>query len=322
MTNPPSLPPLAPSRQAGIPIRPAILLTILAPVAALFDRSLATFVRDSGLADYLAQNWPHVLLLVRVPGNFWSYTIPACLWLLACGIKGDANLYLPVADKIKVRVTFNVRKTAYAAAGVCTTLNIASTLRLPNNALWTSALTLALPNSALWTYLAAAATVATALWLLIPGHVDRQRLQQAAVVLLAGILSGTNWLLKWCIGRTRPFRQGTTPFEFHPFDGGMHGLGGHPPRPFSFPSGDVSLAFAMLAALGWVAPRYRPLLWALALIVLIERLAENAHYLSDTIGGAALGWASAWAAVCLVQRALGRRNPLELLSCRRIISKS
>jgi membrane-associated phospholipid phosphatase len=306
------LPPLTPVRQPGIPLRPAILLTICVPISALLDRPMATYVRDSGLADYLTQNWPHVLLLIRVPGNFWSYTIPACIWLLL--LAGQHSLSpLPV---LRWRVRVGV-----IAASLCTLLNILATLRLPNNVLWTSALTLALPDNTLWTYLASTATVAMVLWLLVPGNLDPRRLQQAAVVFLAGILSGTNWLLKWCFGRTRPFRQGTTPFEFHPFAGGLHGLGGHPPRPFSFPSGDVSLAFAMLAALAWVAPRYRPLFWFLALIVLIERVAENAHYFSDTIGGAALGWASAWAAVCLVQCMSTRCNSGELCNARCLISK-
>jgi len=36
-------------------------------------------------------------------------------------------------------------------------------------------------------------------------------------------------------------------------------------------------------------PRLWPLWWTLAVIVAIERVAENAHYPSDTVGGAALG---------------------------------
>jgi membrane-associated phospholipid phosphatase len=64
----------------------------------------------------------------------------------------------------------------------------------------------------------------------------------------------------------------------------------------------------MLAALSWIVPRHRPLFWTLALIVMVERLSENAHYFSDTIAGAALGWTSAWAAVCVVYANQGRRE--------------
>ena len=42
-------------------------------------------------------------------------------------------------------------------------------------------------------------------------------------------------------------------------------------------------------SLGIVLPRLRPLWWTLAVIVGLERIAENAHYPSDVVAGAALG---------------------------------
>ncbi|MGD0540491.1 MAG: phosphatase PAP2 family protein [Tepidisphaeraceae bacterium] len=112
-----------------------------------------------------------------------------------------------------------------------------------------------------------------------------------AIVLLAGIFSGINAPLKWAIGRIRPF-HGVPPFELHPFKGGLLGLF-NAEASLSFPSGDVSLAVAMSMSLTIVMPRFWPLWWTLALIVALERIAENAHYPSDTIAGAAVGIAAA-----------------------------
>src|SRR6185503_5383348 len=47
----------------------------------------------------------------------------------------------------------------------------------------------------------------------------------AALVLLSGIFSGANSILKWIAGRNRPNADlGTASMEFHPCAGGAHGL--------------------------------------------------------------------------------------------------
>ncbi|MGD1278429.1 MAG: phosphatase PAP2 family protein [Tepidisphaeraceae bacterium] len=126
--------------------------------------------------------------------------------------------------------------------------------------------------------------------------------QSSALVFLSGFLSLVNQPIKWCIGRTRPFHD-IPPFQLHPFAGGWHGLI-HAEAPLSFPSGDVTLAFAMTMTLSWAAPRLRALWWVLGLWIALERIIEGAHYPSDTVGGAALGIVCACVARRII-RAIG-----------------
>jgi membrane-associated phospholipid phosphatase len=120
----------------------------------------------------------------------------------------------------------------------------------------------------------------------------------AMIVLLAGIFAGVNQALKWTFGRYRPF-HGEPVYALHPFVGGLPGLL-HAEVSLSFPSGDVTLAFAMTASLTWAAPRLKILWWCLGIWVCLERIAEGAHYPSDTVAGACLGWFVALAARRLV----------------------
>jgi len=124
----------------------------------------------------------------------------------------------------------------------------------------------------------------------------------SAFILLCGILAGSNAFVKWIVGRTRPF-QGDV-YQLHPFVGGIHGLFG--PNQ-SFPSGDVSLAAATSFGLMRLFPSQRILWWSLILIVAAERIAENAHYPSDTVAATALGWVVAEIAWRLTGRP-GRRD--------------
>lgn len=145
---------------------------------------------------------------------------------------------------------------------------------------------------------------AVALLLVIP---PPPRWIEAEVVLLAGVFSGINWIIKWMVGRTRPFHTSAGPWEFHPFDRGLvHGLlfrgALKGARPLSFPSGDATLAFAMAVSLGWALPRWRPLFFATAIVVGVERISENAHYPSEIVAGLALGAVVARAAWGVVQR--------------------
>jgi membrane-associated phospholipid phosphatase len=119
--------------------------------------------------------------------------------------------------------------------------------------------------------------------------------KNAMIVLLAGMLSGLNAPLKLLFGRIRPYHD-VPPFELHPFRFALVNA----EASFSFPSGDASLAFAMAMSLTLTMPRLRPLWWTLAVIVAIERVAENAHYPSDVVAGAALGVAVAMIANRLV----------------------
>jgi len=125
--------------------------------------------------------------------------------------------------------------------------------------------------------------------LLLQTRKIRQR--QAVFLLLAGIVSGANFLVKWIVGRIRPYKlpgvDDLRPFEFHPFWHGFYGL--FHQRDLCFPSGHACTAAALATAIFLVWPRG---VWAFVLLgifVGVERPAENAHYTSDVI--AAVGFA-------------------------------
>ncbi len=121
------------------------------------------------------------------------------------------------------------------------------------------------------------------------------RWMNGAFVLLCGLLSGINGLIKWIAGRARPFRElgeaaptnYPNPWHFRPFYDGWHGLlfG----RNLCFPSGHAMLAFATAAALAKLYPAKRWVFYALAAITAAERAMETAHWLSDCVAAAALG---------------------------------
>ena len=134
----------------------------------------------------------------------------------------------------------------------------------------------------------------------------RDKWRSAVFILLATAVSGVNGAVKWIVGRHRPFKSPDemgqlTPFEFHPF--------AHESKNLCFPSGHACLAFATAAALGFLWPRWRWAFYLGAAIVAFERVAENAHWLSDSVAAAALGIAG----VFLIRMILAR----QLLSARR-----
>jgi len=115
----------------------------------------------------------------------------------------------------------------------------------------------------------------------------RMRLQAGGFLCLANIMGLFTDLLKWIIGRTRPFRlpgEVLAPFVLAPFHNGLHGL--IKQSDLSFPSGHSTTAFASAAAMAIMMPRWRVAFYAIAALVAVERVVENAHYLSDTIAGA------------------------------------
>jgi membrane-associated phospholipid phosphatase len=110
----------------------------------------------------------------------------------------------------------------------------------------------------------------------------------AFFVLTATLASASNQVVRWVFGRTRPFKppDGSgrlVPFDLSPFPLDSKNL--------CFPSGHVCLAFATAAALAMLWPRskWRWVGYAGATLVAVERVVENAHWLSDCVAAAALG---------------------------------
>jgi len=110
-----------------------------------------------------------------------------------------------------------------------------------------------------------------------------------AMSLGAGLAADLGKLL---IARTRPhhfsFQGGVadTFGSWFPFLGTGNG-------DQSFPSAHTATAVGLAVALIWLYPRGRRLFATLAVLVACQRMVGNAHYLSDTLCGAAIGlWVS------------------------------
>ena len=72
----------------------------------------------------------------------------------------------------------------------------------------------------------------------------------------------------------------------------------------SFPSGHTVTAFATVTALAFMAPRLGSWLFVLAVLIAASRVITGAHYPSDVIAGAALGFAT----VIVMRRAFAARQ--------------
>lgn len=121
-----------------------------------------------------------------------------------------------------------------------------------------------------------------------------QSWRAAGLLALSAATGGVVYsLLKWLAGRRRPVVI-IDPFAFTPFRNGWSGLFGEPN--LSFPSGHTCLAFATAMSMAICLPRWKYAFFAIAAVVGFERVAENAHYLSDVIAGAGVGIFSAYLA--------------------------
>jgi undecaprenyl-diphosphatase len=89
-------------------------------------------------------------------------------------------------------------------------------------------------------------------------------------------------LIKWAVGRGRPFVGGkANAFNFAPFTGTE--------AYFSFPSAHAVTGFALAFAVGAVWPRARPWMLIYALLIAASRLVLLAHHPSDVVAGALVG---------------------------------
>ena len=118
-----------------------------------------------------------------------------------------------------------------------------------------------------------------------------QRWRAMAFLCASGMVSGLLCaIVKWGVGRTRPF-HGVPAFELHPFARGLAGLFGAENQ--SFPSGHTCLAFASAAALSLLLPKWRIAFFAIASVVAAERILQGSHYAGDVVAAAGLGVLSA-----------------------------
>lgn len=126
----------------------------------------------------------------------------------------------------------------------------------------------------------------------------RRRIPLAALYAAGSLLAaaGLAELLKHAFHRLRP------PLA----DPAIHPLGSLP-HSYSLPSGHAATAFAAAAAIGFLHPRLRRPLLALAAFVGLSRIWLGVHYPTDVVVGALLGVAVAWVA-WLVYRAAAARG--------------
>jgi len=107
----------------------------------------------------------------------------------------------------------------------------------------------------------------------------------ALCIALPGLIGD---LVKFVGGRPRPRVLGQSDYlDLAPlgFDSDYH----------SFPSGHATTLFGLAFAIGFLVPRLRWMLLALAAVGAATRLLVNAHYASDIVAGAALAGATSYA---------------------------
>jgi membrane-associated phospholipid phosphatase len=106
------------------------------------------------------------------------------------------------------------------------------------------------------------------------------RLQFLFCAVLASTLISE--LIKWCVGRGRPFVGGEgNAFHFSHFAG----TGAYS----SFPSGHATCAFALAFAVSALWPKARTAMLVYALVICATRLVLLAHHPSDVVAGALVG---------------------------------
>jgi membrane-associated phospholipid phosphatase len=70
----------------------------------------------------------------------------------------------------------------------------------------------------------------------------------------------------------------------------------------SFPSGHATSAFTLAAVLAVAAPSGRWLFYVLAGVIAFSRVAVDAHFVSDVVGGGLVGWATGRLAMIVADR--------------------
>ncbi len=126
--------------------------------------------------------------------------------------------------------------------------------------------------------------------------------RRAAFVPVAGVMGLVNAIMKWVVGRHRPYTfrlesiDQAIPWNVLPFRKGepvdwLMGLPvGKLTSNLGFASGHVAMSFATATALTIFFPRWRWVCFGIASLTALERIAENAHWASDVVAAAALSY--------------------------------
>ena len=113
------------------------------------------------------------------------------------------------------------------------------------------------------------------------------------------LAGGLGWLLRILDGRYRPTHlDGASRWELF--------RGFHDGRDLAFPSGHATAAFAAAAVLTYLSPKGRWFFSAVAAGTALSRVIAGAHFYSDILFGAALGWTVSWFTIGYLDRLLSR----------------
>jgi membrane-associated phospholipid phosphatase len=136
----------------------------------------------------------------------------------------------------------------------------------------------------------------TAIILVLIALYDRRTwLASAAALAATALAGGLGFLIRITDGRFRPTH--TDALNHWQFLRGFHDG-----KDLSFPSGHATLAFATAAVLSYLSPKGRAVFLTVAAGTAASRVVMGAHYWSDALFGAALGWTVSWFTFHLVAR--------------------
>jgi len=175
-------------------------------------------------------------------------------------------------------------------------LAIAEILLLADNAhldshLWLSTrdFIAAHPNDRLWEYFKIIGNpwFTAAVVLLMVVFSCRRFLIAPAAIIATALAGGIGGLIAITAGRVRPLTDGVNTWElFRGFHVGAKNI--------AFPSGHATLAFATAAVVIYFFPKAKWIALPLAAACAFSRVAQGAHFYSDILFGAVLGWTIAW----------------------------
>ena len=119
---------------------------------------------------------------------------------------------------------------------------------------------------------------------------------EGLVALLIPVVLAADSLVKTLVARPRPPTGAGHSVELLPQ------LLAKSAETFAFPSSHIALVAFLAVALGAALPKWRPLFWALVVLVALTRIYLNKHWLTDVVAGALLGVLLAELSLLLVTR--------------------